>query len=66
MPATPLTRDTARALMPYPDTGVARSPLRAVEKLSIRVDQQLRDMQKNRRLVRSFFDALSVAYISDC
>ena len=47
-------------------TGVARNPLRAGEKLSIRVDQQLRAMQKNRRLVRSFFEAPSVAYISDC
>lgn len=47
-------------------TGVARNPLRAGEKLEIRIDQQLRDVQKNRRLVRSFFSALSVAYISDC
>ena len=44
----------------------ARNPLRAGEKLAIRVEQQLRHMQKNRRLVRSFFEALSVAYISDC
>ena len=47
-------------------TGVARNPLRAGEKLAIRVEQQLRDMQKNRRLVRSFFRMPSVAYISDC
>ena len=47
-------------------TGVARNPLRAGEKLEIRVDQQLRDLQKNRRLVRSFLEAPSVAYISDC
>ena len=47
-------------------TGVARNPLRAGEKLEIRIGQQLRDMQKNRRLVRSFFDTPSVAYISDC
>ncbi|NDZ17531.1 IS630 family transposase [Variovorax sp. WS11] len=47
-------------------TGVARNPLRAGEKLEIRIDQQLRSMQKNRRLVRSFFEAPSVAYISDC
>jgi hypothetical protein len=44
---------------------VARNPLRAGEKLEIRIDQQLRDVQKNRRLVRSFFDAPSVAYVSD-
>ena len=47
-------------------TGVARNPLRAGEKLEVRVDQQLREMQKNRRLVRSFFQAPSVAYITDC
>lgn len=42
------------------------SNLRAGEKLATRIDQQLHDVQKNRRLVRSFFDAPSVAYISDC
>jgi transposase len=47
-------------------TGVARNPLRAGEKLEIRIDQQLRDVRNNRRLVQSFFDAPSVAYISDC
>ena len=47
-------------------TGVARNPLRAGEKLGLRVEQQLHSVQKNRRLVRSFFEAPSVAYISDC
>ena len=47
-------------------TGVARNPLRAGEKLEIRIDAQLRSMQKDRRLVRSFFETPSVAYISDC
>ncbi len=47
-------------------TGVARNPLRAGEKLEIRIDQQLRDVRKNRALVRSFFKSPSVAYISDC
>ena len=47
-------------------TGVARNPLRAGEKLAIRVEQQLRQMQKDRRLVRSFFQMPSVAYITDC
>jgi transposase len=46
-------------------TGVARNPLRAGEKLEIRIDEQLRSMQRDRRLVRSFFDTPSVAYISD-
>jgi len=40
--------------------------LRAGEKLEIRVEQQLHEVKKNRRLVRSFFRAPSVAYISDC
>lgn len=47
-------------------TGVARNPLRAGEKLGLRIEQQLHDVQRNRRLVRSFFGAPSVAYISDC
>ena len=47
-------------------TGVARNPLRAGEKLEIRIDQQLRETKRNRALVRSFFDTPSVAYISDC
>lgn len=46
-------------------TGVARNPLRAGEKLEIRIEQQLQEVKKNRRLVRSFFEAPSVAYISD-
>lgn len=51
----------------FPDkrTGVARNPLRAGERLGIRIDQQLQDMKKNRRLVRSFFKAPSVSYITD-
>jgi len=47
-------------------TGVARNPLRAGEKLELRIEQQLHDVQKNRRLIRSFFGTPSVAYISDC
>jgi transposase len=47
-------------------TGVARNPLRAGEKLELRIEQQLHDVQRNRRLVRSFFGTPSVAYISDC
>jgi hypothetical protein len=40
--------------------------LRAGEKLELRIEQQLHDVQRNRRLVRSFFGTPSVAYISDC
>ena len=47
-------------------TGVARNPLRAGEKLELRNEQQLHEVQRNRRLVRSFFGLPSVAYISDC
>jgi transposase len=47
-------------------TGVARNPLRAGEKLELRIEKQLHDVQKNRRLVGSFFGTPSVAYISDC
>ncbi len=43
-------------------TGVARNPLRAGEKLEIRVEQQLHEVKKNRRLVRSFFKSPSAAY----
>lgn len=46
-------------------TGVARNPLRAGEKLEIRIDQQLSDVKKNRCLVRSFFKIPSVSYITD-
>jgi len=47
-------------------TGVARKPLRAGEQLGLRIEQQLHNVQKDRRLARSFFDAPAVAYISDC
>jgi transposase len=43
-------------------TGVARNPLRAGEKLEIRIDDQLRGVQRNRRLVRSFFDIICRLY----
>jgi transposase len=46
-------------------TGVARSPLRAGEKLADRVRAQLSDIAARPALVRSFFGHPSVAYISD-
>lgn len=46
-------------------TGVARSPLRAGEKLAERVHEQLRDIAARPDLVRSFFGHPSVAYITD-
>jgi transposase len=47
-------------------TGVARRPLRQGEKLRERIEEQLARLQKLPRLVRSFFQAPTVAYISDC
>ncbi|MGI9452106.1 MAG: transposase, partial [Geminicoccaceae bacterium] len=47
-------------------TGVARTPLRKGEKLQEKVDAQLAAIKKLPNLVRSFFMAPSVAYITDC
>lgn len=46
-------------------TGVARSPLKAGEKLQIRVDDQMKSIAADRALVKSFFRHPSVSYISD-
>jgi len=46
-------------------TGNARRPLQAGEKLEERVNAQLADIGKDRKLVRSFFKHPSVSYISD-
>ena len=47
-------------------TGTARRPLRKGEKLRDKIDEQLAKLQQMPRLVRSFFQAPSVAYIGDC
>ena len=47
-------------------TGTARRPLQKGEKLRDKIDQQLAKLQQLPRLVRSFFQAPSVAYIGDC
>ena len=47
-------------------TGTARRPLRKGEKLREKIEEQLATLQKLPHLVRSFFKAPSVAYISDC
>ena len=47
-------------------TGVARKPLQKGEKLEERVRHQLQAIANNRKLVRSFFQHPSVAYIADC
>lgn len=46
-------------------TGTARRPLQKGEKLRERIEAQLTKIQQLPRLVRSFFNAPSVAYISD-
>lgn len=46
-------------------TGTARSPLTQGESLHDRVDVELLQIQQNRALVRSFFRAETVSYISD-
>lgn len=46
-------------------TGVARQPLRKGEKLRERIEEQLEQLRQLPGLVRSFFQAPSVAYISD-
>ena len=47
-------------------TGAARRPLQKGEKLRDKIEEQLARLQKMPRLVRSFFEAPSVAYIGDC
>jgi transposase len=46
-------------------TGVARTPLRKGEKLRDKIDAQLVSIRQTPQLVRSFFKAPSVAYITD-
>lgn len=46
-------------------TGVARRPLRGGERLRNKIDRQLAAIKNTPRLVRSFFKAPSVAYITD-
>ncbi len=47
-------------------TGTAKKPLRKGDQLQSRIDADLQAIQRNPKLVRSFFRAPSVAYISDC
>jgi len=45
--------------------GVSKKPLKQNESLQKRIEQDLNDVRKNRKLVRSFFCADSVAYAKD-
>ena len=47
-------------------TGVSRTPLRKGERLRERIEAQLARIKNTPRLVRSFFKAPTVAYITDC
>ena len=47
-------------------TGVARTPLRKGEKLQKKINAQLAVIKNTPELVRSFFSAPSVAYMTDC
>jgi transposase len=46
-------------------TGVARAPLRKGERLRDKIDEQLAAIKAAPKLVRSFFQAPSVAYVTD-
>jgi transposase len=46
-------------------TGAARRPLQKGEKLREKITEQLASLQKLPNLIRSFFNAPSVAYIGD-
>ena len=46
-------------------TGVARAPLRRGEKLKEKIESQLGALKRMPRLIRSFFKAPSVSYITD-
>ena len=46
-------------------TGVARAPLRRGEKLREKIEAQLAAIKRTPQLVRSFFQAPAVAYITD-
>ena len=45
--------------------GVSKKPLKHNESLQKRVEEDLKDVQRNRKLVRSFFCAKSVVYAKD-
>jgi hypothetical protein len=46
-------------------TGVARAPLPRGEKLSDKIEAQLAAIKRTPQLIRSFFQAPTVAYIAD-
>jgi hypothetical protein len=47
-------------------TGTVRRPLQKGEKLRGRIDSEFANVRDEHKLMRSFFQAPSVAYIRDC
>lgn len=47
------------------NNGVSKKPLKKNESLQSRIDQDLNGIKGNRKLVQSFFQAKSVAYVND-
>jgi hypothetical protein len=47
------------------NNGVSKKPLKANESLQQRIEEDLQKIYKDRKLVRSFFCAPSVAYAKD-
>jgi hypothetical protein len=47
-------------------TGVTRTPLRRGDKLRDKIEAQLAHIKRMPQLIRSFFQAPSVAYITGC
>ena len=67
-------RPATTTFAPYPDelvwshmkrTGVARAALRRGEKLQAKIEAQLSAIKRMPQLIRSFFRAPSVSYITD-
>ena len=47
------------------NNGVSKKPLKKNESLQSRIDEDLNGIKENRKLVKSFFGATSVAYAAD-
>ena len=47
-------------------TGVARTPLRRGENLQAKIEAQLSAIKRMPQLIRSFYKAPSVSYMTDC
>src|SRR5215211_1979319 len=61
-----LSKPDERACSQVPRTGAARTPLRRGEKLSDKIEAQLARIKHAPQIIRSFFQAPDVAYITGC